>query len=132
MIPETDLHEINSLWARWDGAVTETVLNIFAAAGWEEIRTPTSPNKDLPLVKTPTVLITIIIAYLAIILGTFFWRSISVDSTKANGAKKQDPLWLRRFMLFHNVFLVGLSTFMFAGTVHQARKYTQEVKGVTH
>ena len=112
-----------SLWSRWDTLVTQIVLDLIDAAGWKEIRTPSVLTKDLPLVKTPTVLLTTILAYLVIIFSTFCRRSLGVDKTKENiEIKKKDPSWLRFFMLFHNIFLVGLSTFMFIGTVYQARK----------
>ena len=114
---------LQSLWSRWDTLVTQIVLDFIDAVGWNEIRTPSPVTKDLPLVKTPTVLITAILAYLTIIIATFCWRSLGVDKTEKKGEKqKRDPSWLRYFMLFHNIFLVGLSTFMFVGTVYQARK----------
>lgn len=109
-----------SLWIRWDTVVTKVVYDVFEAVGWEHIRHPSTLTKDLPLVGTPTGVVTVILGYLAIVLGTLFWRSVSADKSKATGDKKADPAWLKSFILLHNIFLVSLSTFMFAGTIYQA------------
>eukprot|EP00210_Caulerpa_lentillifera_P008318 g7937.t1 len=114
------VHQLQFLWSKWDAFLTESTLSIFDWLGWQEIYYPAETTKHLPFVKTPTALVTCILGYLFIIGAAFLKRSLSSGKSKSNGTLKADSIALRVFMFIHNLFLVILSGFMFAGTVHQA------------
>ena len=104
-----------ALWVRWDAAVTEVVTDLLFSVGVKEVREPPSPiTAELPCVATPTPMVTMILAYIVIVLA-------SVAYQKAFPRKvADDPQWVKAFVQCHNLFLVGLSFYMFSAAIYYA------------
>lgn len=107
--------EIAAIWTAWDAACLRFTREIFVKLGFNELLLPPAePVADLPFVASPAVLLTSILVYLLVIGSSLILRSISKKDTK------RDNVAIRVFVQGHNVFLVGLSTYMFTGIVHEA------------
>lgn len=107
--------EIAAVWTAWDAACSQFTRNVFARLGFEELLSPpASPVADLPFVASPTVLVTSILVYLTVVCSSVTLNTIRKQEVKRDNAA------IRAFVQAHNVFLVGLSTYMFTGIIHQA------------
>ena len=73
---------------------------------------------------SPTLLLTSLFAYLAIVFGSVrFLKNVPKDPTK------KDPFWIRSLVIFHNVFLVALSLYMCGGCLLEAYKNSYSIWG---
>lgn len=107
--------EIAATWTAWDAACSHFMRGVFVKLGFSELLSPAAkPVADLPFVASPTVLVTSILVYLVVICG-----SIAINSVRKQEVKR-DNAAIRAFVQAHNVFLVGLSTYMFTGIVNEA------------
>jgi len=86
---------------------------------------PISPvTKDWIAVASPTLLLTSLLAYFAIVFSGFaVLKNVPKDPTK------KDPLWIRSLVIFHNVFLVTLSMYMCGGCLLEAYRNGYSVWG---
>lgn len=106
---------IAGLWTAWDDACLQFTKKLFVNLGFSELLLPPAePVADFPFVASPAVLVTSILVYLTVIGCSLVVRSISKTEVK------RDNVVIRLFVQAHNVFLVGLSTYMFTGIVHEA------------
>mmetsp|Transcript_36502 Transcript_36502/g.103097 ORF Transcript_36502/g.103097 Transcript_36502/m.103097 type:complete len:290 (-) Transcript_36502:1379-2248(-) len=108
---------MTELWEQVDTAVSTAVFETVEAAGIPLRQWKISPiTADLPFVASPTPLMLWIAFYLIVVLGGLIFIKPSDE------AKKKEPLLLRIFVQCHNVFLIGLSSYMFGGAIYQAWK----------
>eukprot|EP00892_Ulva_mutabilis_P002340 jgi/Ulvmu1/12106/UM084_0031.1 len=107
--------EIAAVWTAWDAACSHFMRDKFAKLGFSELLSPPAkPVADLPFVASPTVLVTSILVYLVVVVGSILLKSIQKTEIKRDNAA------IRAFVQAHNVFLVGLSTYMFTGILYEA------------
>eukprot|EP00271_Cylindrocystis_brebissonii_P016019 TRINITY_DN39151_c0_g1_i1.p1 TRINITY_DN39151_c0_g1~~TRINITY_DN39151_c0_g1_i1.p1 ORF type:complete len:282 (-),score=15.24 TRINITY_DN39151_c0_g1_i1:469-1314(-) len=92
-----------------DSLISETVFSLLENIG-VDIRHLSPVTKDLPFVNSPTPVLLSAVAYLVIV---FLWSSW-IRSSNLEPIKK-DPALLRLLVLFHNLFLCGLSLYMGIG-----------------
>jgi len=97
-----------------DKMVADTIFKGFDTLGWKI--QPISPaTANLPLVVSPAPL-------LASLAGYFVIVTVGLQLRKAypRDTSKPDSLLLKGLMMFHNIFLVGLSAYMCGGILYQA------------
>ena len=119
------LTPLATAWWLWDTTVrtiTFLVLDALDSFGWETRRRRSVVTKDWLFVNSPTDVITLNTLYLAIVLGTLFKTSRQKERKLANGMKPDSPLWLKRFVLLHNSFLIVLSAYMCFATLYCIHK----------
>lgn len=104
---------VYSYWRAWDSLVSRSVFTATSVLNWQ-LDPISSATHHLPGVQSPTLLITSLLIYLAIVL-----TGLSVLS-KRKTQRSQDPLWLRLIVIGHNVFLIVLSLYMCLGCITQA------------
>jgi elongation of very long chain fatty acids protein 4 len=103
------------VWQAWDGFCTEAMRGMFVRIGFEELLSPpASPSKNLPFVESPTVLVTCIVVYLTVVCGSL------VASAFSRKEVKRDSFLLRAFVQLHNLFLIGLSSYMCISIIWEA------------
>ena len=106
---------LGTAWQAWDGICTESMRTMFVWLGFEELLSPPASSvKDLPFVASPTVLVSCILVYLAVVCASLAARALSGQDVK------RDSIYLRAFVQLHNVFLVGLSLYMCGGIIYEA------------
>lgn len=107
--------EIVATWKAWDATCLQITRGLFAKLGFTELLLPPAePVADLPFVASPAVLVTSILVYLVVICSSLILSAFSRTETKRDNAA------IRMFVQAHNVFLVGLSSYMFTGIIYQA------------
>ena len=106
-----------------DADASRTFDSTPQAIDWEVH--PISPvTKDWIAVKSPTILLTSLMFYFAVVGGGF---AVLRNKPKEVGAK--DPFWIRSLVIFHNVFLVVLSLYMCGGCLLEAYRNGYNVWG---
>lgn len=108
---------VAEVWGLWDEAVSDAVFGMFEAVFGEDIRGKPCPHTiDLPTVRTPTVLVTWALLYVLNVSWGFF----AVGPTeKQKNAPSSSPL-MKKVVNVHNLFLIGLSTYMFGSACYHA------------
>lgn len=116
---------LGSIWHQYDATVSRVIFDGLSRMGYAEIRKPASPlTRGKPLIDSPTPLFTLVVAYLTIV-------SFGIIFHKVKGPRKQkpDPLWLRTIVQLHNVFLIGLSSYMSFTSAYCAWKHSYRFWG---
>lgn len=109
------LQEAAAIWSRWDDAVSGVVFDGLYKAGVREIRESPSPiTADLPLVASPTPLVTSMLAYLVIVCTSVAYQTAFPKKAVS------DPAWLRSLVKAHNLVLIVLSAYMCGSASYNA------------
>ena len=103
---------LSEKWAEWNGMVEPLVFEYIEKVSGEDIRkTPSlAMQKGPEFMKSPTVVVTAGLVY-----SIFCFLAKLLVKQKKKGTP--DPAWLKRVVFFHNVFLVGLSSYMSGGII---------------
>jgi len=104
------------MWTTWDKAVSDTTFAVLKALDWE-VHPVSEVTNDWFAVASPTVLLTSLLAYFAIVgCGCATLKNVPKDPNT------KDPFWMKSLVIFHNVFLVLLSLYMCGGCILEAVK----------
>jgi elongation of very long chain fatty acids protein 4 len=107
----------------WDSFVTQYTFKFLKYLHWE-----VDPLSKLTgswfAVESPTFLISCILLYLVVVLGSCYCNNDS------HGKKtKEDPFVVRALVIFHNLFLVILSLYMCFGCILEAKRNSFKIWG---
>lgn len=118
------MDQVRGAWHRYDAAVSRTVFDILYRLGYDQAKGPASPStRGLPLIDSPTLQVTFVLAYLLIVGLGYIKHSV------ARGKQRPDPLWLKTLVQIHNVNLIVLSSYMSYTAAALAWKYSYRFWG---
>ena len=107
---------IRGAWHTWDANCAGAVRGGLATLGLTELlHEPSSVSAHFPFVRSPTPLVTAILAYLAVVAYGRLIRRPQPPGSKESAA------W-RMAVQGHNLGLVALSSYMFLRIIYEARK----------
>lgn len=113
---------VRTTYMQVDDAVSTYVFDGLRKLGCD-MGQPDPTTAELPLVKSPTPTVLVLLAYITSVL-------VGLLRAERNEKKKEkEPSWLRGPVLLHNLFLVGLSTYMALGISWEAYRNRYEVWG---
>lgn len=119
------MSSIQQAWHQYDAAVSTTVFNTLYRLGYAEAKRPASPStRGLPLMDSPTLQVTFVLAYLVIVATGYAKHSL-----RGSGKQRPDPLWLKTLVQLHNVNLIVLSSYMAYTAAHLAWKHSYRFWG---
>lgn len=109
-------------WEAYDVLLSKSVFQALDHLGIKEVSGDLHPLRLKCLVASPTPLLTFIFAYVVLVL-------IGLRVRRPTTEDRLDPNWLHGLVLFHNIFLIGLSIYMasaaaFFGIRDQSRAFS--------
>lgn len=107
----------------WDSFVTRYTFKVLKYVNWE-IDPLSKLTGSWFAVESPTFLISSILIYLVIVLGSCYCNSDSYGNKR-----KEDPFLIRVLVIFHNLFLVILSLYMCGGCILEAKRNSFKIWG---
>ena len=110
---------LHSYWQHWDSVISNAVFSWTDRLQWEV--NPVSPTTaNYPAVTSPTPLVTSLLLYLVTVC---LWYS---SLSKLKVRRVEEPRWLTKLVICHNVFLIVLSLYMCIGCLTEAysNRYT--------
>lgn len=116
------IHKGLKAWERYDTSLSKVVFQALDHLGYVEVKGDLQPLRQKSLVVSPTPVLTFIFAYIILVLlGLRLRRPATKD--------RLDPDWLKRLVMFHNIFLISLSIYMttaaaFFGIRDQTRAFS--------
>lgn len=107
----------------WDSFVTRYTFKVLKYVNWE-IDPLSKLTGSWFAVESPTFLISSILIYLVVVLGSCYCNSDSYGKKR-----KEDPFLIRVLVIFHNLFLVILSLYMCGGCILEAKRNSFKIWG---
>lgn len=112
-----------STWNVWDATLSRFTFSSLERLGWN-VNPVSAVSQGWLAVDSPTILISCLIIYLFVV---FVGRSrLSGFSDKSIS---HDKMWLRLFVMFHNIFLIILSAYMCFGCSIEAYRNAYSLWG---